>query len=1017
MRRIVTIFWVFVWLANLLLGSAAPAMARPASNDSPQAVSKTHFVPPRQQTAPGEKAVQTTATQVPPIDVAPFMAEMTVADKVGQLFLVTFQGADISEDSDITTLVRDYRVGGVVLLPANDNFRSIPIDVTAPQASGRASANELTTPEQIVRLTNALQAFAMSAPRPITATIPLTTTATVTPTVAATASPVITPTVDTGVRTPLLIGIDWTGDDTGLFSGAGGFSPYATGMALGATWTPELANKTGELMGAELRDVGVNLILGPTLDVLDVPRPGNRGDLGVSAFGGDPFWVGSMGQAYIRGVQTGSDGSVLTAAKHFPGQGGSDRRPEDEVATIQKSVDQLRQIELAPFAAVTAGGNPLAPGTTAALMTSHIRYRGFQGNIRQLTPPISLAPQLQDLMGLDEFAAWHEAGGVLISDALGVPALRRYYDPALLKFPHRQVAQDAFLAGNDMLYLSRFALTDDWKAQYQAIRETILFFQDKYGKDPDFRARVDAAVERILRMKLGSYGGSWENSAYERNPAGLANRVGQGSAVTMAVSRAGLTLIDPGPQELADRMPTAPLADEKIVIFTDTREVTECPECAPRPIIAADALQEIILRLYGPEATGLVNPANIQSLTYADLNRMLTSPLGSENEVERAITEARWLVFGQLDYNVVDYPESAALRTFLSERSDSLRDKRLIVLAFRAPYYLDTTEISKLTAYFGVYGASSPFLEMAVRALFREFTPVGAPPVSVPGINYDLIRQLEPDPGQVITLNPIGPAEVISGSIQVGSYIDLESGIILDRKGHPVPDGTPVEFQLVYPKEGLALAPQVETTIGGKAHTTVALDRPGELWITAQAGEAKNSTRIQLKVGGDSPGSIATVVPTPTPQPTTTATETPQPTPTVTMTPLPPSPTPVPPPVEPPSPQPRVAFPAFFFAMLGTAGAAGLAFLLMLRKEQTDGVTAPSLTAALGQPMAAALWAGVAGWVAYLLYATGFLPGATQMQSAGHAWAAGTVSLLSGLLTLIWTARKPEHRQDTATDV
>jgi hypothetical protein len=68
------------------------------------------------------------------------MAEMTVADKVGQLFLVTFQGNDISDNSDIASLVRDYRVGGVVLLPANSNFRGIPVDVASPQSSGRPGA-------------------------------------------------------------------------------------------------------------------------------------------------------------------------------------------------------------------------------------------------------------------------------------------------------------------------------------------------------------------------------------------------------------------------------------------------------------------------------------------------------------------------------------------------------------------------------------------------------------------------------------------------------------------------------------------------------------------------------------------------------------------------------------------------------------------------------------------------------------------------------------------------------------
>ena len=143
-------------------------------------------------------------------------------------------------------------------------------------------------------------------------------------------------------------------------------------------------------------------------------------------------------------------------------------------------------------------------------MTSHIRYRGFQGNIRQLTPPISLAPQLQDLMELQEFADWRAAGGVLVSEALGVPALRRYYDPALTKFPHRQVAQDAFLAGNDLLYLDRFALTDDWPAQMAAITETIQFFQEKYRSDDAFRGRVDASVERILALKLQIYGTDWQ---------------------------------------------------------------------------------------------------------------------------------------------------------------------------------------------------------------------------------------------------------------------------------------------------------------------------------------------------------------------------------------------------------------------------------------------------------------------------------------------------------------------------
>jgi hypothetical protein len=88
-------------------------------------------------------------------------------------------------------------------------------------------------------------------------------------------------------------------------------------------------------------------------------------------------------------------------------------------------------------------------------------------------------------------------------------------------------------------------------------------------------------------------------------------------------------------------------------------------------------------------------------------------------------------------------------------------------MAYGAPYYLDTTEISKLTAYYGVYSKVRPFIEASVRALFQEYTPGGALPVSVEGINYDLSAQhgiltptsvsIEPpstQPGQTVATTP-----------------------------------------------------------------------------------------------------------------------------------------------------------------------------------------------------------------------------------------------------------------------
>ncbi len=163
-----------------------------------------------------------------------------------------------------------------------------------------------------------------------------------------------------------------------------------------------------------------------------------------------------MGQAYTSGVHTGSQNRVAVIAKHFPGKGSSDRPTDEEVPTVQKSLEQLKQIELAPFVAVTGNAND-STARADGLLTTHIRYQGFQGNIRATTAPVSFDPQaLTSLMSLPEFSTWRQAGGIIVSDSLGARSVARFYDDTEEEFPHRLVAKDAFLAGNDLLYLIQF---------------------------------------------------------------------------------------------------------------------------------------------------------------------------------------------------------------------------------------------------------------------------------------------------------------------------------------------------------------------------------------------------------------------------------------------------------------------------------------------------------------------------------------------------------------------------------
>ena len=92
-------------------------------------------------------------------------------------------------------------------------------------------------------------------------------------------------------------------------------------------------------------------------------------------------------------------------------------------------------------------------------------------------------------------------------------------------------------------------------------------------------------------------------------------------------------------------------------------------------------------------------------------------------------------------------PYSAALPRLLAERQDLLRDKKIILFAYGAPYYLDATNISKISAFFALYNKLPAALDTSARILFKELPSYpGSLPVSVPGINYDLISATSPDP-------------------------------------------------------------------------------------------------------------------------------------------------------------------------------------------------------------------------------------------------------------------------------
>jgi beta-N-acetylhexosaminidase len=768
---------------------------------------------------------------------------MTPEERVGQLFLVSFKGNSLLPNDPISELVTQGRISGVVLASPQDNF------VDAPDTVSKASA-----------LTRGLQQLNYDSSQ---------------------AQPL--PGGGVGrerqpVYIPLLIGIRQDSGGPPYSDIYKGLTSLPTEMAIGATWDVSLAESVGQVEGRELTALGINLLLGPSLDVLDSPQVDTSGDLGAGSFGGDPYWVSIMGQAFIRGLHDGSNGMLAVVAKHFPGHGGSDRPLEEEVATVRKSLEELKRIELAPFFAVTGSLPGSDSSVTDGLLTSHIRYQGFQGNIRATTRPVSLDPQaFAQLMSLEPLASWRQGGGVTVSDSLGSRAVRRFYDPKELTFKGLLVARDAFLAGNDLLFLSDFRSSGD-PDELTSIKATLAFFAQKYRDDTVFAQQVDAAVLRILRLKLRVYGEQFD-LGHVLPPEGALASIGAGTDVTLKVARAAATLLSPPGGQAEAGLAAPPELGQRMVFFTDSRAVQQCSTCQVTRDIDPGALENAILNLYGPRAAGQVGGWNLISFSMADLAAYLDEPptptlagtLVSKDVIGQALNAADWLIFSITRSSDAVYG-SSSLKLLLERRPDLARSKRLVVFALNIPYDLDATDISKLDLYYGLYSATPPFIDVAARLLFQEISAPGASPVSVPGIGYDLIRATGPDPNQIIQLSASRGTETTTQAptpqgYVIGDVVRLSTGIILDTNGHPVPDGTPVEFSLGYPGENIPLVLDAETT-NGWAQSTLTLDQLGLLTIAARSDPARTSQILQLDVQEGIPAFITVIAPTSVPSET-----------------------------------------------------------------------------------------------------------------------------------------------------
>src|SRR6516165_5108305 len=122
---------------------------------------------------------------------------------------------------------------------------------------------------------------------------------------------------------------------------------FPEAIALASTWNPDLVERAFAVVAREVRTRGAHQVLAPVVDVARDPRWGRFEE----TYGEDPYLVGQMGLAAVRGLQGGGrtipPQRVIATLKHMAGHG----QPESgtNVGPVSFGERALRDIFFYPF--------------------------------------------------------------------------------------------------------------------------------------------------------------------------------------------------------------------------------------------------------------------------------------------------------------------------------------------------------------------------------------------------------------------------------------------------------------------------------------------------------------------------------------------------------------------------------------------------------------------------------------------------------------------------------------------
>ncbi|MEU4652993.1 glycoside hydrolase family 3 N-terminal domain-containing protein [Streptomyces sp. NPDC023723] len=265
---------------------------------------------------------------------------------------------------------------------------------------------------------------------------------------------------------------------------------YPVPLAWGAAFDPDLVEEMARHIGRDLRSVGVHQGLAPVLDVVRDPRWGRVEE----TIGEDPYLVGTVGAAYVRGLESAG---IVATLKHFAGYASS--AGARNLAPVRAGVREFADVTLPPFEMA------LREGGARSVMAAYTETDGVPAS----ADPALLTGLLREEWGFT---------GTVVADYFGV---------GFLQTLHRVAGTSAGAA--------HLALAAGIDVELPTVKcyGTPLLEAVRAGEVPE--ALIEQSARRVLRQKceLGLLDADWTPDP----PAGPGRPVDLDSPANRAVAR------------------------------------------------------------------------------------------------------------------------------------------------------------------------------------------------------------------------------------------------------------------------------------------------------------------------------------------------------------------------------------------------------------------------------------------------------------------------------------------------